>query len=284
MPRTAAVALLQQAKKEKDLAIEDFRDAFGVTHEAAALRFTNLATEPPRHAPALPAGRRRRRPAQGLRERRAVRCRPTCTGAIEGQVVCRKWSARTAFDAHRTARPSTTSTPTPRRARSGARRRPGRTASRRSSRSRSACRSRGEVVPRARDHDRGAGRRCPDEACCRRAPTRRSPALVRARRLAERRACTRTCSRPLPTGTFPGVDDAEVYAFLEAPRRPVAASATRPLVLTRGRPARSRCARCVDPMRAGRGRAATAARMPRHFDVCLAIVCDTQYRVTHEPR
>ena len=44
MPREASVAFLQAAKKEKRLAIEDFRDAFGVTHEAAALRFTNLGT------------------------------------------------------------------------------------------------------------------------------------------------------------------------------------------------------------------------------------------------
>jgi transcriptional regulator with XRE-family HTH domain len=44
MPRTQAVRFLQQAKSDKDIALEDFRDAFGVTHEAAALRFTNLAT------------------------------------------------------------------------------------------------------------------------------------------------------------------------------------------------------------------------------------------------
>jgi hypothetical protein len=34
-----------QAKKDRDLAVEDFRDAFGVTHEAAAMRMTNLLTE-----------------------------------------------------------------------------------------------------------------------------------------------------------------------------------------------------------------------------------------------
>jgi len=34
MPETAAVAFLQNAKKERNLAVEDFRDAFGVTHEA----------------------------------------------------------------------------------------------------------------------------------------------------------------------------------------------------------------------------------------------------------
>ena len=45
MPRSKAVEFLQAAKKERNIAVEDFRDAFGVTHEAASLRFTNLATE-----------------------------------------------------------------------------------------------------------------------------------------------------------------------------------------------------------------------------------------------
>ncbi|HEU0256862.1 MAG TPA: helix-turn-helix domain-containing protein, partial [Microbacteriaceae bacterium] len=44
MPRGAAVAFLQNAKKEHNLAVEDFRDAFGTTHESAAMRLTNLAT------------------------------------------------------------------------------------------------------------------------------------------------------------------------------------------------------------------------------------------------
>ncbi len=44
MPRTASVDFLERAKRERNIAIEDFRDTFGVTHEGAALRFTNLAT------------------------------------------------------------------------------------------------------------------------------------------------------------------------------------------------------------------------------------------------
>src|SRR6478735_1815878 len=39
MPQSAAVEFLEQRKKEKDLAVEDFRDAFGVSHEAASQRF-----------------------------------------------------------------------------------------------------------------------------------------------------------------------------------------------------------------------------------------------------
>ncbi|MCR2735676.1 ImmA/IrrE family metallo-endopeptidase, partial [Salmonella enterica] len=45
MPQRRALDFLGEAKRERNLAIEDFRDAFGVTHETAAHRFTNLATE-----------------------------------------------------------------------------------------------------------------------------------------------------------------------------------------------------------------------------------------------
>src|SRR5690554_1857919 len=45
MPRFAAIAHLSAKKRDKDLAMEDFRDSFGVTHHSAAQRFTNLATE-----------------------------------------------------------------------------------------------------------------------------------------------------------------------------------------------------------------------------------------------
>ena len=45
MPEQASVDYLSSAKHHRDIAIEDFRDVFGVTHEAAALRLTNLATQ-----------------------------------------------------------------------------------------------------------------------------------------------------------------------------------------------------------------------------------------------
>ena len=44
IPETKAVAFLTEAKKDRNLAVEDFRDAFGVTHESAAMRMTNLMT------------------------------------------------------------------------------------------------------------------------------------------------------------------------------------------------------------------------------------------------
>ncbi|MDD9206868.1 helix-turn-helix domain-containing protein, partial [Georgenia sp. 10Sc9-8] len=44
VPRFAALPFLEEKKSAKDLAMDDFRDAFGVTHHSAAQRFTNLAT------------------------------------------------------------------------------------------------------------------------------------------------------------------------------------------------------------------------------------------------
>ena len=206
----------QQAKKDRNLAVEDFRDAFGVTHEAAALRFTNLATQPPRHDRCTSSGStatarcskalRERRPAAADRRHRLDRGpdRLPASGA----------RAR-AFDAARTARPSTTSTPTPRRARSGARRRPARTAAGGVLDHRRACRSTTRSGSAAARRTKRASSTCPDEACCRRAPGGARRALGRARR-GRAPACTRRCSRRCRRGTFPGVDDAEVYEFLEA--------------------------------------------------------------------
>src|SRR5690606_14332536 len=42
IPQTPAVEFLRQAKKDRNLAVEDFRDAFGVTHESAGMHMSNL--------------------------------------------------------------------------------------------------------------------------------------------------------------------------------------------------------------------------------------------------
>jgi len=96
MPLTHAVEFLGAAKKSKNLAVEDFRDAFGVTHEAAGLRFMNLATE---HLELqlhfLRVG------DDGVvykaYENDGLALPVDVTGSIEGQIVCRHWSAREAF-------------------------------------------------------------------------------------------------------------------------------------------------------------------------------------------
>lgn len=96
MPLTQAVAFLQGAKKNKDLAVEDFRDAFGVTHEAAALRFTNLATSHlDLHVHFLRVGDDGA--VYKAYENDGLALPEDVHGATEGQIVCRRWSAREAF-------------------------------------------------------------------------------------------------------------------------------------------------------------------------------------------
>lgn len=210
MPETNAVAFLQQAKKDRNLAVEDFRDAFGVTHEAAGMRMTNLLTQ---HL--------------GIRlhflrvdgsgaitrvfENDDLPLPSDVTGSVDGQIACRKFAARAAFaEQNRTTEyyqytdtPSGTywcSTQT------------GTTAD-------------GEFsitvgVPfddakwfRGRETHKRAVSTCPDESCC-----RRPPGEVRARWEGKAWPSARVHMQmfsPLPRGAFPGVDDNEVYAFLD---------------------------------------------------------------------
>ena len=211
MPLTQSVEFLNRAKVERNLAVEDFRDAFGVTHEAAALRFTNLATK---HL-SMPVHFLRVGEDGALYkgyENDGVQLPTDVTGSTEGQLVCRHWSARTAF-----WRPNRTNefyqyTDTP-------------TGTYWCS-TQTGTSSNEEFsitfgVPfadakwfRGRDTTNRVASRCPDANCCRRPDTELSKrwahkawpsAKLHAHILA-----------PLPSGTFPGVDDTELYAFLEA--------------------------------------------------------------------
>ncbi|QNE46377.1 helix-turn-helix domain-containing protein [Glaciihabitans sp. INWT7] len=211
MPLTQSVEFLNRAKAERNLAVEDFRDAFGVTHEAAALRFTNLATT---HL-GMPVHFLRVGEDGALYkgyENDGLQLPTDVTGSTEGQLVCRYWSARTAF-----WRPNRTNeyyqyTDTP-------------TGTYWCS-TQTGTASNEEFsitfgVPfadakwfRGRDTTNRVTSRCPDANCCRRPDTELSKrwahqawpsAKLHAHILA-----------PLPSGTFPGVDDTELYAFLEA--------------------------------------------------------------------
>lgn len=97
MPRRQAVEFLTKAKADRNIAVEDFRDAFGVTHEFASMRFTNLATS---HLDI---------PVHFLRvgdngalykayENDGLPIPTDVTGAVEGQRLCRQWSARVALE------------------------------------------------------------------------------------------------------------------------------------------------------------------------------------------
>ncbi|ANF32810.1 XRE family transcriptional regulator [Leifsonia xyli] len=211
MPREAAVAFLRQAKKEKDLAVEDFRDAFGVTHEAAALRLTNLATS---HLDmtlhflrvgddgALYKGY----------ENDGLPLPTDVTGSIEGQVVCRKWGARSAFTHTNRTTELYQYTDTP--------------AGTYWCATQTGTTSEGGFsisigVPfdeakwfRGRETTVRAESRCPDESCCKRPPTDLSGRWA-GKAWPSARLHAHILS-PLPQGSFPGVDDSDVYAFLEA--------------------------------------------------------------------
>ncbi|HEU5222537.1 MAG TPA: helix-turn-helix domain-containing protein [Candidatus Lumbricidophila sp.] len=210
MPREASVAFLTEAKREKRLAIEDFRDAFGVTHEAAALRFTNLATA---HLDMTLHFLRVSGDGALLKgyENDGLPLPTDVTGSIEGQWVCKRWSARTAFDQTNRTTENYQYTDTP----VGTfwcATQTGTTAD-------------GEFsisvgVPfthakwfRGRETTVRTESKCPDASCCRRPPVDLADRWA-GQAWPSARLHSHVLS-PLPSGTFPGVDDAEVYTFLE---------------------------------------------------------------------
>ena len=98
MPEPAAVPLLERAKQDRDLAVEDLVDLFSVSYEMAAHRFTNLAT----HHLNLPC-HFVKNDASGIiykaYENDGVLFPADLAGAIEGQRLCRQWSGRQVFAA-----------------------------------------------------------------------------------------------------------------------------------------------------------------------------------------
>ncbi|WP_396656542.1 helix-turn-helix domain-containing protein [Microbacterium sp.] len=210
MPETAAVAFLQQAKKDRNLAVEDFRDAFGVTHEAAAMRMTNLFTQ---HLDIRLHFLRVDGTGAISRvyENDDLPVPMDVTGSVEGQMVCRRFLARSAFEEQNRTTEHYQYTDTP----SGTfwcATQTGTTAD-------------GEFsitvgVPfddakwfRGRETHKRASSTCPDESCCRR-PDPELTARWKGKAWPSARVHMQMFS-PLPRGAFPGVDDGEVYAFLD---------------------------------------------------------------------
>jgi XRE family transcriptional regulator, fatty acid utilization regulator len=210
IPEPAAVAFLRSAMDHRDLAVEDLVDVFSVSYEMAAHRVTNLATN---HL-GLPC-HFVKNDASGIiykaYENDGVRFPADVTGAIEGQRMCRQWSGRRVFSAPDRFSPCYQYSDTP----SGT----------------YFCVA--QIDPRAdrgfaitlgvpfehsrwfRGRETSARTRslCPDGECCQRAPLA----------LAERwegmawpsaRAHSHILSA-LPAGSFPGVDDVDVYEFLD---------------------------------------------------------------------
>jgi transcriptional regulator with XRE-family HTH domain len=210
MPESNAVAFLQQAKKDRDLAVEDFRDAFGVTHEAAGMRMTNLLT---RHLGI--ALHFLRADGSGaisrVYENDGLPLPADVTGAVEGQRVCRRWSARAAFAEKNRTTEHYQYTDTP--------------AGTFWCSTQTGTTAEGEFsitvgVPfddarwfRGRETQTRAVSRCPDESCCRRPPAESADRWAGKAWPSAR--VHRHMFSPLPRGDFPGVDDTEVFAFLD---------------------------------------------------------------------
>ncbi len=210
MPETASVAFLQQAKKDRNLAVEDFRDAFGVTHEAAGMRMTNLLThhlDIPLHFLRVDGSGAISR----VYENDDLPVPMDVTGSVEGQITCRKFLARSAFEETNRTTEHYQYTDTP--------------AGTFWCSTQTGTTSAGEFsitvgVPfddakwfRGRETQKRVSSTCPDESCC-----RRTPVDVASRWAGKAWPSARVHMQmfsPLPRGAFPGVDDNEVYAFLD---------------------------------------------------------------------
>jgi len=209
IPEKGAVELLSRAKEARELSVEDLRDGFGVNYETAAHRFTNLATEhldiPVHFVKAHESG-----VISKAYENDSVMFPTDALGAIEGQIVCRYWSARRVFDVddhfspyHQyTDKPSGTYWCT--------------------SRIQSSQRGQFSVSVgtsfanskwfRGRDTTNRFTSSCPDESCC-----RRPPAALSERWEGQSFPTARLNSSlhaAMPTTGFTGVDSTEVYEFL----------------------------------------------------------------------
>jgi hypothetical protein len=118
IPERGALTLLRKAKAAKDIAIEDLRDAYAVSYETAAHRFTNLAT---RHLD-IPVHFMRIASTGVIYEayeNDGVHFPTDATGAIEGSGSAAS-GRRVQSSTGPMCRRRTTSTPTPHRARTGA--------------------------------------------------------------------------------------------------------------------------------------------------------------------
>lgn len=211
MPQEKAVAFLSKAKNARELSVEDLRDAFAVSYETAAHRFTNLATEhlgiPLHFLKVHESGT-----ISKAYENDNAAFPTDALGAVEGQLVCRKWSARQVFDVADRFSPYHQYTDKP----------AGTywcTSSIQSTAQGSFSVSVGTPFAhvkwfRGRDTANRQVSGCPDPSCC------RKPPQGLADRWAENALPSARLQSSLlaavPAGSFSGVDQTEVYAFLEA--------------------------------------------------------------------
>src|SRR5580693_7453209 len=210
VPEGSAARFLAEAKEARDLSVEDLRDVYSVSYEMAAHRFTNLAT----HHLDLTC-HFVKNDESGIiykaYENDGLVLPADSTGAIEGQRMCRQWSGRQVFSSADRFSPYHQYSDTP----AGtfwcvAHVDPGA--------------ERGFAITlgtpyensrwfRGRDTGKRMLSRCPDGDCC-----QRPPASLAARWEGMAWPSARAHSHilsALPTGIFPGVDEADVYEFLD---------------------------------------------------------------------
>lgn len=213
LPEASVLAHLREAVAARDLSTEALQELFGVSYETAAHRITNLATEHfgiPLHFQKVHESGT----IYKAYENDGVAFPMDHTGAIEGQPVCRFWASRQVFEHGEPGEPYFQYTDTPQGTYWGTARVEG---------SPNGAYSLGLGTPfthakwfRGRDTRRRTRSTCPDEDCCRRPPAD----LLRSwggRAWPSARARTHMMAA-LPPGAFPGVDETEVYLFLEQQR------------------------------------------------------------------
>ncbi|SLM88722.1 helix-turn-helix transcriptional regulator [Brevibacterium yomogidense] len=208
LPESEAVPLLQRAKKNRSISVEELRDVFGVSYETAAHRFTNLATA---HL-GLPVHFMKVHSSGTVHKAYSNDGLPFPTdplGAIEGQYACKRFTSRTVHRVADRFSPYFQYTDTP----GGtfwctARVLPG-----------------GDFsvsvgVPFAhvgwfegRETTKRSASRCPDPSCCREAPDELAKKWEHASWPSARTHASLLAA--VPPGIFPGVDTTEVYTFLE---------------------------------------------------------------------
>lgn len=211
IPEAHAVPFLQDAKSDRAISIEDLRDAYSVSYETAAHRFTNLATVhlgiPVHFLKVHESGT-----ITKAYENDDVNFPTDRLGAIEGQMCCRRWTSRVVFDEDDHFNPYYQYTDT--------------------GNGTYWCTARVELSSEGA-HSVSVGVRFDDtkwflgrdttnrgvsrhsvEVCCRRAPADLEAAW-RDQSWPNVRT-PRTLLATLPTGAFPGVDTTDVYEFLEA--------------------------------------------------------------------
>lgn len=210
IPERDAVGFLTRARDARELSVDDLRDAYAVTYETAGHRFTNLATE---HL-GIPVHFLKTHVTGTILkayENDDAHFPTDVLGAVEGQLVCREWSARQVFDVadqfsayHQyTDKPNGTYWCS----------------------SSIQSTSRGDYsvsvgTPfnfvkwfRGRDTPHRRASTCPDPGCC-----RRPPAALTERWAGMTYPSPRLQSSllaALPTDSFTGVDSSAVFAFLE---------------------------------------------------------------------